>query len=252
MKYIEIYVKRALSKSGLEGTDYALNPYKGCEHQCVYCYSPFVTHSPMGQWRNVVYIKRNLPTVLNMELKRMNEIGFITIGTVTDAYQPAEEKYELTRKSLQVLLKYNARISILTKSSLILRDIDLLAKFREAHVGVTITTLNDNLRKKIEPNASDINSRLRVMEKFGGKAITYLFVGPIFPGIGDENIEKYFEIAEKLKIRYIIFDRFRWKRGMHLPEFLKKLDLSEGYYSNLKERILKIVKNYKIPAYLEW
>ena len=252
MKYIEIYVKRALSRSGLEGTDYALNPYKGCEHQCVYCYSPFVTHMPSEDWKSVVYVKRNLPTLLNKELKRMNNTGFITIGTVTDAYQPAEKKYEITKKSLEVLLKYNARISILTKSSLILRDLELLKKFKEAHIGTTVTTLDEDMRRKIEPKSSSVDSRLEVLKEFEGKTITYMFIGPIFPKIGDENFEEYFKIARRLNLNYIIFDRFRRKRGMKLPPFLEKLDLSEFYYSSLREKIVKIAKNYEIPVYLEW
>jgi len=81
-----------------------------------------------------VFIKKNIPTVLDKELRRKK--GFITIGSVTDAYQPAERKYELTRKSLEVLLKHRGRISILTKSNLILRDIDIIEKFEEAHVGI--------------------------------------------------------------------------------------------------------------------
>ncbi|OYT60742.1 radical SAM protein, partial [Euryarchaeota archaeon ex4484_178] len=167
MKYVEIYVKTALSKSGLESTDYALNPYKGCEHRCVYCYSPYVIHMPLEEWNGVVYVKRNLPTVLDKELKKKK--GFITIGTVTDAYQPAEKKYEITRKSLEVLRRHRRDISILTKSSLILRDIDIIERIPHAEIGVTITTLQEEWRRKIEPNASSIDERLRILEEFRGK-----------------------------------------------------------------------------------
>ncbi len=252
LRYIEIFVKRALSKSLLEATDYALNPYRGCEHQCIYCYSPFVTHMPIDEWRSVVYVKRNLPTALNIELKKMKKRGFITIGTVTDAYQPAEKKYEITRKSLYVLLKYDARISILTKSSLILRDIDILEKFKEVHVGITITTLDDDMRRKIEPGSSSVDSRLSVIEEFEGRTITYMFVGPIFQGIGDADIEEYFRIARRHKLNYIIFDRFRFKRGMVIPDFLRSRDLSDAYYSSLREKIMKIAKNYETPTHIEW
>ncbi len=248
LRYIEIFVKNALSQSKLQSTDYALNPYRGCEHQCVYCYSPYVLHMPIDEWKRYVYVKINLPTVLNKELKRKR--GFITIGTVTDAYQPAERKYEITRKSLEVLLRNRARISILTKSSLILRDLDIIKNFDEAHIGVTITTLDDSLRRKTEPNSSSIDSRLRVLEEFRDYVITYAFVGPIFPEITEPYIE---DIVKEIKhVDYVIFDRFRWKKGMVIPEFLSEMDLSDEYYSKIKEKIRKITEKYGIKAYFEF
>ena len=248
MKYIEIFVKKALSKSKLQGTDYSLNPYKGCEHQCIYCYSPYVLHIPIDEWKRKIYVKVNLPTVLNRELKKKR--GFITIGTVTDAYQPAEKKYEITKKSLEVLLKHKARISILTKSSLILRDLNIIKNFQEAHIGVTITTLDDNIRRKIEPKSSSVDSRLQVLEEFRGKAVTYAFIGPIFPEITEPYIE---EIVKEIRhADYVIFDRFRWKRDMVIPEFLRNLDLSDEYYHRVREKIKEIVKKYDINAYFEF
>ncbi len=248
MQYTEIFVKNALSRSKLQATDYALNPYRGCEHQCVYCYSPYVLHIPIEEWRKRVYVKVNLPTVLNKELKRKK--GFITIGTVTDAYQPAEQKYEITRKSLRVLLKHQARISILTKSSLILRDLDIIKNFQEAHIGVTITTLNDALRRKIEPNSDSVDSRLQVIDEFTGKAITYAFIGPIFPEITEPYLEDI--VKEIRNVDYVIFDRFRWKKGMVLPQYLREIDLSDKYYHRMKEKVKKIVKKYNIKAYFEF
>ncbi len=249
MRYIEIYVKSALSKSGLENTDYSLNPYRGCEHQCVYCYAPYVLHIPLQEWRNVVYVKRNLPTVMDRELKRKK--GFITVGSVTDAYQPAERKYEITRKSLEVLLKHNARISILTKSSLILRDRDIISKFREAHVGVTLTTLDDAFRRRIEPNSSSVEERLQVLEEFKNKAIRYIFVGPIFPEITLPHLREIVKMGEKLEVDYMIFDRFRWKRDMHLPPWLQKY-LRGADYAEIKKEVLKIARESSIPIYFDW
>ena len=248
MQYIEIFVKNALSKSKLQATDYALNPYKGCEHQCVYCYAPYVLHIPIDEWRKKIYVKVNLPTVLNKELKRKR--GFITIGTVTDAYQPGERKYEITRKSLEVLLRHRTRISILTKSSLILRDLDIIKNFDEAHIGVTITTLDDSLRRKIEPNSSSIDSRLRVLEEYRDHAITYAFVGPIFPEITEPYIE---DIVKEIKhVDYVIFDRFRWKKGMVIPKFLSEMGLSDEYYSRIKEKIRELAKKYNLNVYFEF
>ncbi len=251
MKYCEIFVKSALVRSKLEYTDFALNPYRGCEHQCVYCYSPYVMHLPLEEWKNKVYIKVNLPTVLNQEIRRKS--GFISIGTVTDAYQPAEKKYEITRKSLEVLLKKNMPISILTKSNLILRDMDLIKKFQEAHIGVTITTLDEELRRKMEPNAAPIDARFSVLDNFKSKAITYAFIGPIIPQYTTDYLEDIIRKLAKLKVKYVIFDRFRWKKDMQLPRYLEsKLDKIEISQMDIKVRAAYLSRKYGLRYSILW
>jgi len=242
LKYIEIYVKNALVRSRLENTDYALNPYIGCEHRCIYCYAPYVLHMPLEEWNRVVYVKRNIPTVLDRELKKKE--GLITIGTVTDAYQPAEKKYELTRKCLEVLKKHGRKISILTKSSLVLRDKDIL-KDMNAEIGVTITTLDDEIRKRIEPYSASIDERLSVLENFSDTNKIYAFIGPIFPDLLIPQLKELMEILEKIGVSYVIFDKFRMKKGM--TEFVKNQD-----WWVLKREIYKIAKNFSIPFYFGW
>ena len=244
MKYIEIYVKNALARSKLENTDYALNPYIGCEHRCVYCYAPYVLHIPLEEWNSVVYVKRNIPTVLDRELKKKE--GLITIGTVTDAYQPAEKKYELTRRCLEVLKKHKRRISILTKSSLILRDKDIL-KDMDAEIGVTLTTLDDEKRRKIEPYASSVDERLEVLEEFANSNRTYAFIGPIFPDLIIPQLKELMKILKNIGVSYIIFDKFRLKKGM--PNILPKKDTD---YWILKREIYRIANNFSIPFYFSW
>ncbi len=247
MKYVEIFVKIALSESKLSNTDYALNPYRGCEHQCVYCYAPHVTHMPIEEWRNIVYVKRNIATILNKELRRKK--GFVSVGTVTDAYQPAEKKYEITRQCLEVLKSHNVPISILTKSSLITRDLDIIKDFNEAHVGVTITTLDEYMRRRIEPNSSTAEDRLQVLEEFKGHAITYAFVGPVIPEVTD--LEKIMHRLNRIGVNYVIVDKFRWKRGMHLPEFLKER-INQGDYNTVKMKSMKLARKYDLRVFLDW
>jgi len=249
LRYIEVYVKTALSKSNLENTDYALNPYRGCEHRCVYCYSPFVIHMPIEEWNNVVYVKKNLPTVLNKELKRKR--GIISIGTVTDAYQPAEKIYGITRKSLDVLKRHRRKISLLTKSSLILRDMDIIKEIPEAEVGVSITAWRDEWRRKIEPHASPIEERFQVLEEFRDKAITYAFIGPIFKDIILEDMGNILSELSRIGVSYVIFDRFRYKRGMLLPPFLESMVKSTDY-SDLKRKIMRIAKSFELKFYFDW
>ena len=129
----ELSCKAALSRSGLPGFDYALNPYRGCQHGCIYCYSPEtlrekrVCYSPetlreKREWGSFVEVKRNIPGVLAKELRRLKK-GVVGIGTVTDAYQPVEERYGVTRRCLEQLLRRDFPICIQTKSSLVERDI---------------------------------------------------------------------------------------------------------------------------------
>ena len=124
MEVNEITVKSALSKSSLPGLVYALNPYRGCQHACTYCYAPSVLREKR-RWGEFVDVKMNLPDALAKDLERL-PIGIVGIGTVTDAYQPIEKKYALTRKCLEALLEKDWPISIQTKSDLVLRDLDLI------------------------------------------------------------------------------------------------------------------------------
>lgn len=115
--------RRALSPSKLPGMDYALNPYGGCEHGCVYCYAPEVTHQPWDRWR-VVRVKWDIADRLRKEVRGLG--GTVGIGTVTDPYQGAEARFHLTRDCLTVLRSAGMGVHIHTKSPLLLRDIDMI------------------------------------------------------------------------------------------------------------------------------
>ena len=128
-----IKCKSALSISKLPGLDYSLNPYVGCQHNCVYCYAPNVLKIDRINWGNIIGIKSNIPVILSKELKK-KKIGIIGISTVTDPYQPIEKKYKLTRYCLDQLIKYDFPIHIQTKSSIINRDIDIISKISKSHL----------------------------------------------------------------------------------------------------------------------
>ena len=118
MNVTTISCKSALSQSRLLGYDYALNPYRGCEHGCSYCYAPYVLHEDR-EWGGFVDVKLDIPSVLSKELGRRKK-GVVGISTVTDPYQPIEKKYELTRTCLEHLLRHDFPICIQTKSALAL------------------------------------------------------------------------------------------------------------------------------------
>lgn len=183
----EIRVNRALSKSGLPEYDYALNPYLGCQHGCVYCYAvDFTRGEPAKHWGEVVYVKVNLLDVLSKEVERLKP-GIVGLSTITDPYQPIESRYKLSRGSLSILCGANFHVSIQTKSALVIRDLDLLMKCGDlVDVGFTITTLSDNYRI-MEPGASHPIARAAALKKLSSHGIkTWIFLGPIIPRFNDD------------------------------------------------------------------
>jgi DNA repair photolyase len=203
MKINKVQCKSILNKSKLPETDYCINPYTGCSHKCVYCYARFMKRfsKNTGEWGSFVDVKENAREVLYRQLRSLKLKGNerILIGSVTDAYQPIELKYQLTRKILQTLLPYKFYISILTKSYNVTRDIDILSRLSSCEVGLSINTLDEEFGKIIEPGASPIDKRidaLKMLKENGVK--TYVFIGPIFPGFGNTGdvIERIGEYAD--------------------------------------------------------
>ena len=143
MQIKEITCSTALSPSKLPGLMYSLNPYRGCQHQCAYCYVPNILRIPRDQWGEFVHVKTNCPSVLSKEL-RIKPKGVVGLSTVTDPYQPLEKKYQLSRYCLVQLLKHDFPVSIQTKSSLIQRDSDLISQFSDVEIILSIATLNDS------------------------------------------------------------------------------------------------------------
>lgn len=208
----EIKVKTALSPSQLPSLDYALNPYRGCSHACVYCYAPSVIHWDEGKWGELVEAKINLPRILSKEL-RAKKKGVVGLGTVTDPYQPAENKYELTRRCLELLLMHDLPVCIQTKSSLVLRDIDLIKEFSNIEVGITLTALDDRVREKMEPGASSVDERLRALSELRKNGIkTWVFLGPMMPHITDADA--LLDAVARVMPDYVLVDRLRLKDGV--------------------------------------
>jgi DNA repair photolyase len=179
----KIAVKSVLTKSGISGVDYCVNPYIGCSHGCRYCYATFMKRftGHVEAWGAFLDVKLNAPDILERQLKRTAK-GSVMISSVTDPYQPAEARYKITRRCLKSLLDYQFPTDILTKSPLVLRDIDLFKKFRNISVGITITTDDEKIRKTFEPNAPSIRTRIAALKKLHESTIpTYVFVGPTLP-----------------------------------------------------------------------
>ena len=179
----EIEVKSVLSKSNLPVCEYSVNPYVGCPHACQYCYASFMKRftnhpEPWGDFLDVKY----WPEIKNPQKYAGKELF---IGSVTDPYNPQEEVYGRTRALLTQLQGSGAKISIATKSDLILRDLELIKSFPNARVSWSINTLDETFREDMD-NAVSIQRRLAAMKAFHDADVrTTCFISPIFPGITD-------------------------------------------------------------------
>lgn len=227
-------VNKALGKSNLPGLDYTLNPYIGCSHGCIYCYARLYCDEKIGEsWGKIVVVKENLTEILKNELKRTKK-GVVGLSTITDAYQSIEERERITREVLSILLENRFKVSIQTKSSLVIRDIDLLCSNKDlVDVGFTITTLNERFATLIEPKAPLPKERVRALEKLAEEKIkTWIFLGPIIPDF--ENFKDIVEVAKSTN-SMIYYDKFRIKRFMNsglvkdLAERAKKIDWKEVF-----------------------
>jgi len=179
MKVIEIKAKEILTKTKL-GSDYVINPYVGCSHNCLYCYAKFIARwRPIeyGKWGDWVEVKINGPELV----KDRKITGTVFMSSICDAYQPIEKDLRLTRRILENLDK-NAKLSILTKSDLVLRDIDILKQFKNVEVGLTINCFTGKTKKLFEPNSIENKDRIKVLKKLAEQGIeTYAFISPIIP-----------------------------------------------------------------------
>jgi DNA repair photolyase len=183
MKPNEVFAKTILTRTGIPGYDYCINPYVGCAHGCRYCYASFMkrfTGHP-EPWGGFVDVKVNAPGVLRRQLKRATR-GSVLVGTVTDPYQPAEKKYSITRGCLEALLEKQFQVHLLTRSPLCLRDMDLFKQFDEIEVGLSITTDSEETKRLFEPRSPSIQSRIDALAALRKAGIrNYAFIGPLLP-----------------------------------------------------------------------
>ncbi|MBT3941062.1 radical SAM protein [Candidatus Woesearchaeota archaeon] len=184
MKLKEIESKSILVKSGLSTVDYVVNPYIGCMHGCIFCYARFMKRftGHKEEWGQFVDAKVNAADLVkNGEKYRGKSVFFCS---TTDPYHPPEARYKLTRQVLEKLIPHQPNISVQSKSDLIVRDIDLFKQFKHIIAGISISTLDESIQKKVEPLASSPKRRIAALKKMKKSGLkTYCFVSPIFPGI---------------------------------------------------------------------
>lgn len=233
MNINEIKTSSYITKSNLPGADYVINPYVGCPHKCIYCYAEFMKRftNHKEDWGEFIDVKRaNKP----VNTKDISENEIVLLGSVTDAYNPFENRYGLTRSILEELKGCKGRVEILTKSDLVLRDIDILKQFSNISVGISLNTLDDNFRKETEPRAASIDRRLKALKTLKEQGIsTYLFMSPIFPEITNykdiiEHTHEYFD--------YVCFENLNL-RAAYKPRVLNFIHNNFPEYDNIYDKI---------------
>lgn len=184
--------------------DQSINPYRGCEHGCIYCYARpshcYLGHSAGVDFETELYVKPNAADLLERELAKPGyKASTIALGANTDPYQPIDRQYKITRSILEVLDRANHPVAVVTKSSLVTRDIDILQRMAKkglAKVALSITTLDRKLARAMEPRAATPSKRLATLKDLHLAGIpTVVMVAPVIPGLTDNEIERILEAA---------------------------------------------------------
>ena len=276
MRIKEIKVKSVLVKTKLPVGDFVINPYVGCQYACVYCYARFMKRFTgyNEPWGSFVDVKINTPEILKKQLKHFQQLQHlkqieqkfhVLLSSVTDPYQSLERKYQLTRKILKILANYpQFEIEILTKSDLILRDIDILKKLANIRVVFSLSMIDDKKAKFFEPRASLSSKRINAFGKLKKKGIsTAAFISPILPFFTDFD-----EIFSQLKgkVDEVFGETFN-PRGANFtnlakvlksrfPELLaeyKKIFFSpkdhKQYLQKTKKDFYQTAKKYQLPVW---
>lgn len=260
----ETVCKSILNRSGL--SDYSLNCYTGCTHACAYCYARYMQrfHPHDEPWGAFVDVKVNAVEVLKRQLRRARP-GSVFVSSACDGWQPVEADWRLTRRCCELLLERGFQVHVLTKSDLVLRDLELFAG-RESQIAVTVTTLEEPLRALWEPGAATVEKRLRVIEAARAAGLeTGIMFGPLLPYLSDSQaaIDALLERAADLGVDQIWVDALNrrprvWPAVAELlrakfPELLGRYrqilfdETSRAkYLEELRERIEQAARRAKV------
>ena len=228
--------------------DQSINPYRGCEHGCTYCYArpshAFLGHSPGLDFETLLYAKDNAAQLLRKELASRRYVPkTIALGTVTDPYQPIERRNMITRSLLEVMAEARHPVGIVTKSALVTRDIDILKQMAAdglVKVAISVTTLDRSLARSMEPRASTPAKRLQAISELSAAGIpTQVMVAPIIPALNDHEIESILEVAQgagATEAGYVL---------LRLPLELKDLfrEWLSTDYPERAQRVLKLLQS---------
>lgn len=269
--------KTIITPSKLPGSDYVVNPYSGCSFGCVYCYAEFTrkfTNHIEDEWGKYVDIKINTPELFEKEFQKLarkiskktefknGQKPVLFFGSVTDPYQGVEAKYELTKKCLEIVskseIKNHVDVSLLTKSPLVTRDIEVFKKIPNLEIGMTISSVDDNISKLFECYAPPSSLRIQALRKLNDAGLnTYAFVGPLLPHFvaNEDSLRKLFEAikgsgTKRVWVEHINLTGSKMSRLLDLVgDSLSNEELklfrdsqTDEYKKKLSDMILAIVK----------
>ena len=230
-------------------------------HGCVYCYARLSARrlGETREWGSFLYVKKDFTKLLARDLKKAKR-GLCLLSSITDPYQPIEAELKLTRSILE-LLAGKMDVVVLTKSPLVLRDLDIISSQRW-QAGLTITTLDDSAARVFEPKAPPPSQRIRALREVARKTTGFMFIGPILPVVTEKDLEQLFEEAASAGASYVLVDKLNIKAGnwrsiqkalkTHMPKliplFKKALFTDKAYYHRLKQRAAELSRKYGVQV----
>src|SRR5438046_2866958 len=232
------------------GFETSLNPYRGCEHGCIYCYAR-PTHEYLGfsaglDFESKIMVKTNAPELLCAELESPRwKPQTLVLSGVTDPYQPIERKLRITRSCLEVLAKFRNPVAIITKNRLIARDIDLLcslAAHNAVAVNISVTSMDSNLQRVLEPRTSSPQARLDAIRQLRDAGIpTGVMVAPIIPGLTDHEVPRILDACAKAGAQFAAYTivRLPWAVAPLFEHWL------EEHFPDRKEKILGRIRDLR-------
>jgi len=261
--------KTVLNQSAI--SDYSLNCYTGCRHGCVYCYARFMQrfHPHPEPWGEFVDVKVNAVEALERQVRRARP-GAVFVSSACDGWQPIERERRLTRECCRILLEHGFQVNVLTKSALVLRDLDLFTG-RTARIGVTVTTLDERLRALWEPRASTVEQRFQVLAEARAAGLgTAVMFGPLLPFLSDDqdSINALFERAADLDVDVVWVDALnpRPKVWEAMGPFLDRefpglreryrrvlfaKPVREAYIKAIRERVARAAARFRLKDRVE-
>jgi DNA repair photolyase len=227
-------VKSALKRSDLSDSflaaKYRFSPYMACEHGCLYCDGRAERYFVEGRFDRDIVVRDNIVAQLAVDLAKQRETGFIAVGSgITDVYQPAEASEQLTRQCAEVLAEHDFSVVVLTKSKLILRDLDVWCRVNERSrfvLAVSLATTDDNLRKKTEPRAASVDERVETLRAFkaAGCGVGMLAM-PLLPSLSDNQsqIDALYALAEEIGVDWLMPAGLTLRPGRQKSTYLEAM-----------------------------
>jgi len=264
----EVPCKTILNRTTLG--DYSLNCYTGCQHKCVYCYARFMQrfHPHAEPWGEFVDVKLNAVEVLKRQLRRASP-GEVFVSSACDGWQPVEAEYRLTRRCCELLLEHGFQLNALTKSDLVLRDLDVFSR-SGSRIGVTVTTLDQRLADLWEPSASSIERRFAVLAEARRAGLrTAVMFGPLLPGLFDDqaSLDALFQRAADAAVDVIWVDALNPRPRVwpavarllhdHFPDLLSfyqrvlfNCQVRQQYLTALRDRVARAANRHRLAKRL--